>query len=142
MQLELEKKKEKESKIQALKDQEENELVRKFLCSGNFVNGRVLIQMLVNDGLTLMVGGFDCARTALDGYFAMKKGVWRSQISRVFVTHQKLAENLKIVIYTVISGHLEGMGSFNPPLYQHPEAPHYQGQDYQARINILLFNDG
>ena len=43
MQLELEKKKEKESKIQALKDQEENELVRKFLCSGNFVNGRVLI---------------------------------------------------------------------------------------------------
>ena len=78
MQLELEKKKEKESKIQALKDQEENELVINvyvFYAQWQFcIKWKVpcldVSQLWINPNGG---GGFVCARTVLDGYFAMKK---------------------------------------------------------------------
>ena len=41
-------------------------------------------------------GGFDCAHTFLDGYFYMKKGIQRSQISWLFlIIYYELSENLK-----------------------------------------------
>ena len=38
-------------------------------------------------------GGVDCAQTFLDGYFSMKKGVWKSQISWLFLIPYEIWEN-------------------------------------------------
>ena len=38
-------------------------------------------------------GGMEYARTFLDGYIYMKKGVWRSEISWLLLIHYELLEN-------------------------------------------------
>ena len=47
----------------------------------------------------------------------MKKGVWRSQISWLFLIHYELSENQKnfFWFFTVFWGDLEGAGWFSPP---------------------------
>ena len=54
-----------------------------------------------------------------DGYFSMKKGVWKSKISWLFPIHLKLSGNQKkIWFFTVFWGDLEGAGWFSPPCSQ------------------------
>ena len=49
----------------------------------------------------------------------MKKGVWRSKISWLFLIHHELSENQKkIWFFTVFWGDLEGAGWFRPPCIQ------------------------
>ena len=52
-----------------------------------------------------------------DGYFSIKKGVWRSQISWLFLIHYELSEKQKkfFWFFTVFWGDLEGAGWFSPP---------------------------
>ena len=52
-----------------------------------------------------------------NGYFSMKKGVWRSKISWLFLIHYELSENQKkfFWFFTVFWGDLEGAGWFSPP---------------------------
>ena len=68
--------------------------------------------------LTLLgLGGLKQPVLFSDGYFSMKKGVWRSQISWLFLIHYELSENQKIFFwfFTVFWGDLEGAGWFSPP---------------------------
>ena len=53
-------------------------------------------------------------------HFSKKKGVWRSQISWLFLIHYELSENQKKIFwfFTVFWGDLEGAGWFSPPRSQ------------------------
>ena len=50
----------------------------------------------------------------------MKKGVWRSQISWLFLIHYELSEKQKKIFwfFTVFWGDLEGVGTMCPPRTQ------------------------
>ena len=46
-----------------------------------------------------------------DGYFYMKKGVWRSKISWLFLIHYELSENQKKIVFS------QCFGVISPPLH-------------------------
>ena len=57
-----------------------------------------------------MVGkGFKVPALFSGGYFSMKKGVWRSQISWLFLIHYEISENQKKI--GSFLGNLEGVGT-------------------------------
>ena len=68
-------------------------------------------------GLTLSgQGGLNQPALFSDGYFFMKKEVWRSKISWIFLIHYELSEKQKkFWFFTVFCGDLEGAGWFGPP---------------------------
>ena len=62
----------------------------------------------------IRAGGLNQHALFSDGYFSMKKGVWRSKIWWLFLIHYELSENKKWV-FTVFLGDLEGASWFSPP---------------------------
>ena len=75
----------------------------------------------------IWVGGLNQPALFSDGYFSMKKGVWRSQISWLFLIHYELSEKQKKIFwfFTVFWGDLEGAGWFSPPpLSSNIQEPH------------------
>ena len=86
-------------------------------------------------------GGLNQPALFSDGYFSMKKGVWRSKISWLFLIHYELSENQKkfFWFFTVFWGDLEGAGWFSPPpLSSNIQEPRSIRVNYPAFILIKL----